>query len=270
VADPDGSSRYDRERSFHDHRYQQSTRGGTSRFYPDDSPSKLAYQHALAAAPSGARVLEYGCGRGSAAFGLAARGCEVTGIDISEVAVEQAAEEADREGLEIEFRVMNAEHLQVPDASFDLVCGSGILHHLDLGNAWDQLARVLRPSGRAVFLEPLGHNPLINLYRRLTPSLRTVDEHPLTMADVSAAGERFGAVTTSFHQLLWLATVPVRGLPGGRRASRLADRADQWLFGHVPVLRGLAWTSVLVLADPQQTSPPEVARGSDAAVTPPR
>ena len=37
------------------------------------------------------------------------------------------------------------------------------------------------PGGLAVFMEPLGRNPLINRYRRLTLTLRTVDEYPLMM-----------------------------------------------------------------------------------------
>lgn len=35
-----------------------------------------------------------------------------------------------------------------------------------------------------MFFEPLGHNLLINLYRRLTPELRTEDEHPLVACDL--------------------------------------------------------------------------------------
>lgn len=266
MADPSAeAARYDSERSFHDHRYQQKGRGGTSRFYPEGSPSKVAYRRALDQAGRGARALEYGCGQGSEAFALAARGVEVTGIDISEVAVDLAASVAERDGLDIDFRVMNAEKLEFDEQSFDLVCGSGILHHLDLDLAWGELARMLRPGGRAVFLEPLGHNPVINLYRRLTPSLRTVDEHPLTMADLAAAERRFGTVTISFHQLLWLATVPVQGLRGGQRLSALADRADRWLFDRVPWTRRLAWTSVLVLADPRPVASP--AAGGAAPVT---
>jgi hypothetical protein len=62
----------------------------------------------------------------------------------------------------------------------------------DLSLACSEIARVLRPGGPAIFVEPLGHNPLINAYRKRTPALRTVDEHPPTKARFvrSAGGER--------------------------------------------------------------------------------
>src|SRR3546814_1101008 len=78
---------------------------------------------------------------------------------------------------------MNAEAMTFPDDSFDLVFGSGIIHHLDIDRAFGEIARVLRPGGRAVFIEPLGLNPAIELYRRFTPSARTPDEHPLLRRD---------------------------------------------------------------------------------------
>ncbi|WP_428491963.1 hypothetical protein [Rhodopila sp.] len=57
--------------------------------------------------------------------------------------------------------------------------GIGIIHHLDTRQASREVARVLRPDGNAVFWEPMGTNPIIGLYRMLTPNARTVDEHPL-------------------------------------------------------------------------------------------
>ena len=42
----------------------------------------------------------------------------------------------------------------------------------------NEINKVLKDDGEMVFLEPLGTNPLINLYRKLTPKSRSVDEHP--------------------------------------------------------------------------------------------
>src|SRR3546814_19128134 len=83
-------------------------------------------------------------------------------------------------GLHATFSVDNAEQTSFPDASFDRIGGSGILHHLDLDRAYAEIARLLKPGGRAVFLEPLGHNPLLTAYRDRTPRMRTEDKnHPL-------------------------------------------------------------------------------------------
>src|SRR3546814_11483257 len=80
-----------------------------------------------------------------------------TGIDISDVAIEKGRERARQKGFtNVRLEAMNAEAMTFPDDSFDLVFGSGIIHHLDIDRAFGEIARVLRPGGRAVFIEPLG------------------------------------------------------------------------------------------------------------------
>src|SRR5205807_1094253 len=104
---------------------------------------------------------------------------------IAEGQVVEATQRAEAAGLadRVDFLVDDAHATTFPDDSFDLIVGVAILHHLDLEVALREIRRVLRPGGRAVFLEPLWHNPLLRLGRRLTPSARTPDEHPLTVQD---------------------------------------------------------------------------------------
>jgi SAM-dependent methyltransferase len=146
---------------------------------------------------------------------------------------------------------MNCEDLSFDDDSFDFICGGGILHHIDLDKGYSELARTMRPEGRAAFLEPMGHNPLINLYRNRTPEQRTEDEHPLLESDLDLAGEHFETVQTEFFNLLSLAAVPLRGRRGFERANRALDSADQWLFRRMPGLRKHAWMVNVVLAGPR-------------------
>jgi SAM-dependent methyltransferase len=210
-------------------------------------------QAQLGEVPPGARVLEYGCGTGSAAFDLAARGIDVLGIDISPVAIATAEGEALTRGVgeRTRFAVMNAEALDLPDRSVDVVCGSGVLHHLDLTRSFPEIARVLTPSGWALFVEPLGHNPLINAYRRRTPAMRTPDEHPLRVEDLALAGTHFEMVSVDYFQLLTLASVPFRRFAIGGRLRATLHQADQWLFRRVPALRRHAWVAVIRLAGPR-------------------
>lgn len=133
----------------------------------------------------GKSVLEYGCGTGSLInLSLGARAKKTTGIDISEVVIGQAKQKYEKEVAtgKVSFQVMDAEALEFSDSTFDLICGKSILHHLDLQKCYTEISRVLKSEGKAIFLEPLGHNPIINLYRKVTPKLRTVDEHPLFTA----------------------------------------------------------------------------------------
>ncbi len=100
----------------------------------------------------GMRVLDVATGRGAVLIPAAERagaGGAVVGIDLSEAMVQAAREEAARRGLAADVRVMDAERLDFPDASFDRVlCGFGVMFFPDLPQALAECRRVLRPGGR--------------------------------------------------------------------------------------------------------------------------
>jgi ubiquinone/menaquinone biosynthesis C-methylase UbiE len=246
------STRYDREQAFHDKAFAHDTRASAAMAYSITDASERRYRERLERQRPGSAVLEYGCGKGSHAFALARGGARVTGIDLSPVAIELATERAAAEGVaeSTAFEVMNAEDLRFPDGSFDLVCGSAILHHLQLDRAYAEVARVLRPGGRAVFLEPLGHNWLINAYRRATPSLRTVDEHPLRVGDLRLAGAYFGDVRLEHFHLTSLAALPVRAARRSRRVVSALDGVDRRIFRWIPAARRYAWIVLIDLGQP--------------------
>ena len=137
----------------------------------------------------------------------------------------------------IDFRVVNAEALDVEPGSFDFVCGLGVIHHLDLDASLSEVARVMKPSAGALFIEPLGHNPVINLYRRRTPEQRTVDEHPLVMDDLSIV-RRTSRRSTRLLPPAGLLALP---LVGRRRFDQMLgglDAMDRVVFRR---LRRYAW-----------------------------
>jgi SAM-dependent methyltransferase len=78
----------------------------------------------------GPRVLDAGCGQGDLAIELARRGFEVTGFDISRVAIDQARAKAAAAGLTVTFDVQDATRLSLPPASFHSIFDSGLLHSL--------------------------------------------------------------------------------------------------------------------------------------------
>lgn len=244
--------RAQREAAFHDHAFEQGDRQAAERFYSITERSSRRYEGLLRTIPSSASVLEYGCGQGSAAFHLLERGVHVTGVDISPVGVRQAREAAQLRGLSTaQFTVMDAENLDFGPRLFDYVCGSGILQHLDLAPAFSEVSRVLRDDGAAFFLEPLGHNPLINAYRRRTPGLRTPDEHPLVMRDLAQADAHFGRVTLSFFHLSALGAIPLRRTRLFRPSLTALDAMDRAIFAEAPPLRRLAWIVVMECRQPR-------------------
>jgi SAM-dependent methyltransferase len=242
--------RLERERLFHNQRYADDAmrQNCVGRFYEVSEAFFAKYRERILRGVGGARVLEYGVGTSSDAFMLAEHGALVTGIDISETAVAVAERESISRGLRINFQVMNAEETAFEDQSFDVVCGTGILHHLDLRKAIPEIRRLLRQGGFAVFIEPMGHNPLINVFRHMTPKIRSADEHPLLKHDLRFIGSFFGSYRTEYFGLLSLAPSVARPLRRNLRLRRFLEAVDRCLFA-APLLRRQAWLVLIELGD---------------------
>ena len=98
-------------------------------------------------------VLEVGCGLGTDGAQFAKAGAKYTGIDLTDAAVELAKRRFELFDLPGTFRVADAERLDFPDNSFDLVYSHGVLHHTpDTPTAVREIHRVLRPGGKAVVM----------------------------------------------------------------------------------------------------------------------
>jgi SAM-dependent methyltransferase len=95
-------------------------------------------------------VLEIGVGLGADHQLFAEAGSRLTGIDLTERAIDHVRHRFEAFGLHSDLRVANAERLPFPDQSFDLVYSWGVLHHTpDTMRSVSEAARVLRPGGRA-------------------------------------------------------------------------------------------------------------------------
>lgn len=129
------------------------------------------------AAARGLKVLEIGCGLGTDGVQFARAGAEYTGVDLTEASVDLARRNFEWRDLAGEFRTADAENLDFPDDTFDLVYSHGVLHHTpDTARAVGQVHRVLKPGGRAVVM--LYHRDSLN-YRLNIGLLRRAGAHLL-------------------------------------------------------------------------------------------
>jgi hypothetical protein len=134
-----------------------------------------------------------------------------------------------------------------------VVTGIAILHHLseqDVRKAIGECRRVLGAGGAAHFHEPVENSATFNFLQNLIPIgggvprpsilnrpawrryLATLDDRPMTDAELTRAGESFSQVRLRHYGLL----VRLERLTGARGRDRLTA-ADQWLFQHVPALK---------------------------------
>lgn len=97
------------------------------------------------------QVLEIGVGLGADHERFALAGAELTGIDLTQRAIDHAAHRLSLRGLSSTLVRGSAEELPFADASFDLVYSWGVLHHVkpDTSRAIAEVLRVLRPGGEA-------------------------------------------------------------------------------------------------------------------------
>jgi 2-polyprenyl-3-methyl-5-hydroxy-6-metoxy-1,4-benzoquinol methylase len=126
----------------------------------------------------GERILEIGCGIGTVVAELARQGYDVTGTDISQVAIEYGRAKYGN----IRLEVQPAEELPYADATFDTVLSFDLFEHIArIDRHVDEVHRVLKPMGHYLFQTP---NKLSNVvaetlvykslkWRRVHPALHT-------------------------------------------------------------------------------------------------
>lgn len=226
------------------------------KYYSIADSSMSYYKNWLMGQCEGKRILDYGCGDGTYSCFLARHGADVVGIDISDVSVKNCEARVREEGLaeRAHFQVMDCEALQFENDTFDLVCEAGVLHHLDFQRAIAELARVVKPNGQVICYEALGHNIFFQMYRRLTPHLRTKYEtdHILKMKDLEVAKKYFGTVNVRFFHLAVLAAVPFRKTSFFSGLVRVLEKLDSYL-STIPIIRSQAWMMIFVLSQPKKT-----------------
>jgi ubiquinone/menaquinone biosynthesis C-methylase UbiE len=148
-----------------------------------DSP--LAVLRTILPTLHGVTILDIGCGDGKLAGGLAAAGAQVTGIDPNQSILDQARASAPA----ATFVRAGAEALPFDSASFDSVVVVNTLHHVPaelMDLALSEAARVVRPNGMLIVIEPLAEGTFFE-------ALRPIEDETAVRAAAQAALGRAAA-----------------------------------------------------------------------------
>lgn len=189
---------------------------------------------------SGMHALDLGTGTGTVARGLAARGCDVTGLDPSEALMDEAKYLDRAAHVNVRYILGRAEETGLPESSFDIVTAGQCWHWFDRAAAAREARRVLKPGG-ALIIAHFDWLPLAGNVAEATEQLILAHNpgwkgaggtglYPRWLADVAGAGferiETFSFdVAVPYSHEAWRGRIRASA---GIAASLLAERVTKF------------------------------------------
>lgn len=199
----------------------------------------------------GKRVLELGCGEGGTTVLLAKRGASVFGIDLLDFRLDAARERAAQHQVAdaVQFALMDGMQLGFDDNTFDLIISKSVLVFTDHALIARECYRVLKPEGKAIFIENMQSHPAIQLYRKLF--LRYSENlHYFSIGDVENMRQYFDSMQhREFHilaigALVWQKMFRLKSLY--RITLRGLGACDKRLLKWFPRLNQFCWITAMI------------------------
>jgi len=258
--------RRSKEEAFHD---QAAIRFADEKMAPSapfEAPTAMENRFILEQIGSlqGKKILDLGGGSGEAAVYFAINGADSFISDISSGMVDLALKAAESHNVTVTASVCPAEQLDYPENFFDVVYLNGVLHHVsNRPDAYKEIARVLRSGGLFFAIEPLAGNPLINIYRKMASKMRSEDETPLTLKELTSMRPFFKKIR---HREFWFMSLFLfvkyylvdRVHPNNdrywKRIYKETNRSLWWwwpfrlsdsILTRVPIVRNWCWNTVI-------------------------
>jgi SAM-dependent methyltransferase len=202
------------------------------------------------------RSLEVGAGTGYFSLNLLQAGVvrEAVCTDISPGMLAALEANAERLDVDVDTRACDAEDLPFDDASFDIVLGHAVLHHLpDLRAAFGEFRRVLRPGGTVLFAgEPSHHGDRLAAFpKRAAVAVAPLWRRALRAGPAPNGHADGGAVNHELEPFVDVHAFTPEALAGAARAAGFVDvrvRGEELLANWF----GWANRALEATADPDQ------------------
>lgn len=208
--------------------------------------------------PVDLEVLDLGCGNGELSVFLALKGARVTAVDFSEEATAFTNTMVEAHGVGDRVRTRAADAMQIDQLGqhFDLVVGKFILHHIELFDRFAKvLARVVKPGGRAIFVENNARNPVLAFARRFIaghfgiPKYGNNEEYPFEIHELRELQEAMGEAKAVFPGFIFFRksnTYIFRHRPIFKPLLMLNNALDYGVYHLFPGLRQFSYEQVVI------------------------
>ena len=205
-------------------------------------------------------LMDLGGGVGLSAQEFLERGARVVIVDISLERCKKARRQLLESGFDgrVECVVAEAQALPFVSECFDRLFTKSVLIHTPIAEASKELARVIHPTGRAAFIEPMRRNPFVNLYRRLqAPGIWKEITTYFSPREFQVVGRAFQAqkpFRIGFSRWYFLGffgfvfSFAVTNTVLFRFFQALLQGVDKFLLGMFPPLKNLCWFGVLTVS----------------------
>ncbi len=191
-------------------------------------------------------VLDCCCGYGFSSVKCAKGGAYVSGIDISPRMIELAQKNAafNHVSDKTDFRIMSVQQMEFADESFDYVIGMGALHHLNLELAGNEIKRVLKKGGKAIFIEPRIPFKWLIFFRSIVPTkcLESPGGSQLSDREIKLFARKF----SQNHIEYFIFLNKLSRLPLFNKISDKLEQVDIFLSKKCKYLKKLYWAGVMV------------------------
>jgi len=214
--------------------------------YSEEYPWR-SYEFGYLGPLAGKSIIDIGCGYHPTPIYFALAGAErVCACDVSPKAVQFMRHLVNLYGVADRVTVYESPVERMPFASgeFDLMHGEAVLHHISLPPAAPEIRRVLKPGGRAVFKDPLGHNPILEFVRDHMPAVTGKSaakgtDRPMTVEDVEGFGRFFASYEYRTFGLTSMAAMLLR-LPRRSTMTQAMHSLDNAVIASFPIMKRYA------------------------------
>lgn len=205
----------------------------------------------------GKLILDCGCGTGLISSALGRKGARVTSFDLSMQMLKNAQKRALHWKLNVPVIQSSFENLPFKENSFDLIIGTMILHHTELHLAIKELKRILKPGGKALFLETQIRNPVLKflvespLYKIRALRHGSPEEKPLTTKALKYIKSQFKGIRFYYFSFVFLQligsilTKPVRKTMLEKLVLPFFILPDDFVAKFLPSLRRYSYWVVM-------------------------